>query len=132
MATTEKLDSILNSKNAIKKAITDKGVACDDVLSSYATTIEENLTPIHKIEIHTANLAVGMTFEVPYGKGGAFEIIGEQSSGAYFYTSFYTKGVSPAEELRIQDVGTPANWKGTWAYDWKTKKMTISITEQLS
>lgn len=46
MATiTEQLDSIQASKAAIKKAITDKGVACDDVLSSYAARIESIPTP---------------------------------------------------------------------------------------
>lgn len=46
MATiTELLASIQSSKAAIKKAITDKGVACDDVLSSYAARIESIPTP---------------------------------------------------------------------------------------
>nr|DAQ55732.1 MAG TPA: hypothetical protein [Caudoviricetes sp.] len=45
MSTIEKLDSIQASKKAIKKAITDKGVACDDVLSSYAARIASIPSP---------------------------------------------------------------------------------------
>lgn len=46
MATiTEQLASIQSSKAAIKQAIIDKGVACDDVLSSYATRITSIPSP---------------------------------------------------------------------------------------
>lgn len=45
MSTIEKLDSIQASKVAIKKAITDKGVACDDVLNSYAARIASIPSP---------------------------------------------------------------------------------------
>lgn len=40
MATIEKLDSIATSKAAIKAAIQEKGVSCDDTLAEYANRIK--------------------------------------------------------------------------------------------
>lgn len=40
MATKEKLDSIAASKAAIKAAIQEKGVSCDDTLAEYANRIK--------------------------------------------------------------------------------------------
>ena len=40
MATIEKLDSIIASKAAIKAAIQEKGVSCDDTLAEYANRIK--------------------------------------------------------------------------------------------
>ncbi len=40
MATIEKLDSITASKAAIKAAIQEKGVSCDDTLAEYANRIK--------------------------------------------------------------------------------------------
>lgn len=48
MSTIEKLDSILASKAAIKAAIQEKGVSCDDTLATYANRIKAIPSP--KIE----------------------------------------------------------------------------------
>ena len=40
MATIEKLDNIAASKAAIKAAIQEKGVSCDDILTEYANRIK--------------------------------------------------------------------------------------------
>ena len=45
MATIEKLDSIATSKAAIKVAIQEKGVSCDDTLAEYANRIKAIPSP---------------------------------------------------------------------------------------
>lgn len=45
MATIEKLDSIAASKAAIKAAIQEKGVSCDDTLAEYANRIKAIPSP---------------------------------------------------------------------------------------
>lgn len=45
MATIEKLDSITASKAAIKAAIQEKGVSCDDTLAEYANRIKAIPSP---------------------------------------------------------------------------------------
>ena len=49
MATIEKLDSIAASKAAIKAAIQEKGVSCDDTLAEYANRIKAIPNP--KIQV---------------------------------------------------------------------------------
>ena len=49
MATIEKLDSIIVSKAAIKAAIQEKGVSCDDTLAEYANRIKAIPNP--KIQV---------------------------------------------------------------------------------
>lgn len=57
MTTIEKLDSITASKAAIKAAIQEKGVSCDDTLAEYANRIKTIPTGAHsetvRIEITT-------------------------------------------------------------------------------
>lgn len=50
MATKEKLDSIAASKAAIKAAIQEKGVSCDDTLAEYANRIIAIPTGIKVVE----------------------------------------------------------------------------------
>ena len=50
MATIEKLDSIAASKAAIKAAIQEKGVSCDDTLAEYANRIKAIPTGIEIVE----------------------------------------------------------------------------------
>ena len=49
MATKEKLDSITASKAAIKAAIQEKGVSCDDTLAEYANRIKA--IPTGRVEV---------------------------------------------------------------------------------
>lgn len=70
----EKLNAILNSKNEMKQAIIDKGVACDDVLSTYADKILAIESPVYGyVNITTAtNQAdsadiIGKEISVTYG-----------------------------------------------------------------
>ena len=49
MAIIEKLDSIIASKAAIKAAIQEKGVSCDDTLAEYANRIKA--IPTGRVEI---------------------------------------------------------------------------------
>ena len=52
MATIEKLNSIAASKAAIKAAIQEKGVSCDDNLAGYANRIKAISTDITLVEIN--------------------------------------------------------------------------------
>ena len=58
MATIEKLDSIIASKAAIKAAIQEKGVSCDDTLAEYANRIKAIPTgsSIKVEELHTTTI----------------------------------------------------------------------------
>ena len=49
MTTIEKLDNIAASKAAIKAAIQEKGVSCDDTLAEYANRIKAIPNP--KIQV---------------------------------------------------------------------------------
>lgn len=51
MATIEKLDSIAASKAAIKAAIQEKGVSCDDTLAEYANRIKAIPTGIPIVDV---------------------------------------------------------------------------------
>lgn len=51
MATIEKLDSIAASKAAIKAAIQEKGVSCDDTLAEYANRIKAIPAGIPVVEV---------------------------------------------------------------------------------
>lgn len=63
MATIEKLDSISASKAAIKAAIQEKGVSCDDTLAEYANRIKA--IPIPKIEeLRTITIIENGSFSV--------------------------------------------------------------------
>ena len=49
MTTIEKLDNVATSKAAIKAAIQEKGVSCDDSLAEYTNRI--NAIPNPKIQV---------------------------------------------------------------------------------
>lgn len=65
MATIEKLDSIAASKAAIKAAIQENGVSCDNRLSTYANRIWQIFTEPEKLEAPINTIAVGTTFTLP-------------------------------------------------------------------
>jgi len=65
MATIEKLDSIAASKTAIKAAIQEKGVSCDDRLVTYASRIDGIFTEPEELEVLIDTIAVGTTFTLP-------------------------------------------------------------------
>ena len=65
MATTEKLDSITASKAAIKAAIQEKGVICDNRLFIYANMIGEIFTEPEELEAPINTIAVRTTFTLP-------------------------------------------------------------------
>nr|DAG75097.1 MAG TPA: hypothetical protein [Caudoviricetes sp.] len=65
MATKEKLDSIAASKAAIKAAIQEKGVSCDNRFSSYAYRIGEIFTEPEELEAPIEAIAEGVTFTLP-------------------------------------------------------------------
>ncbi len=71
MATIEKLNSISASKAAIKAAIQEKGVSCDDTLAEYANRIKAIPTgaPTSEINLGGISFDVGenTTFKVPSG-----------------------------------------------------------------
>ena len=72
MATIEKLDSIAASKAAIKAAIQENGVICDDTLAEYANRIKAIPTGVPTSEIDLGQVSIGnigdsITFEVPSG-----------------------------------------------------------------
>ena len=64
MATIEKLDSIIASKTAIKAAIQEKGVSCDDTLAEYANRIMDiSALPPDEVQAHVVgDIAVGKNF----------------------------------------------------------------------
>ena len=62
MATIEKLDSIATSKAAIKVAIQEKGVSCDNRLFIYANMIGEIFTDPEELEAPINTIAVRTTF----------------------------------------------------------------------
>lgn len=66
MATKEKLDSIAASKAAIKAAIQEKGVSCDDTLAEYANRIKAIPTgsSIKVEELRTITLIENSSFSV--------------------------------------------------------------------
>lgn len=139
LSVLEQCNKIQKIKDDIKVAMTDMGVACDDVLSSYATLIENNFARRVSIEVRTPALAVGMTFEIPYYNykstvGAAYEIAGIQPNGDVFYTSFYTGGFYSSILDNIQDVGGIARWQGKWKFKREedgTKKYVITIEKKL-
>ena len=65
MATIEKLDSIAASKAAIKQAIQEKGVICDNRFITYASRIDEIFTEPDELEAPIDTIAVGTTFTLP-------------------------------------------------------------------
>lgn len=72
MATIEKLDSIAASKAAIKAAIQEKGVSCDDTLAEYANRIKAIPTGAPTSEIDLGKIAIQtigdtITFKVTSG-----------------------------------------------------------------
>lgn len=66
MATIEKLDNIAASKAAIKAAIQEKGVSCDDTLAEYANKIKAIPTgsSIKVEELRTVTLIENSSFSV--------------------------------------------------------------------
>lgn len=66
MATIEKLDNIIASKAAIKAAIQEKGVSCDDALAEYATRIEAiSALPPDEVQAYVVgDIAVGKNFSI--------------------------------------------------------------------
>lgn len=92
MATIEKLDSIAASKAAIKKAIQEKGVSCDDTLAEYPNRIKAIPTGAPTSEIDLGRVSIGnigdsITFEVPSGRY-ILDIHGETQAPHEFYLYF--------------------------------------------
>lgn len=64
MATIEKLDSISASKAAIKAAIQEMGVSCNDTLAEYANRIKDIFTEPEEVKVPIDTIAVGTTFTI--------------------------------------------------------------------
>lgn len=64
MATIEKLDSITASKAAIKAAIQEMGVSCDDTLAEYANRIKDIFVEPEEFNVPIDTIAVGTTFTI--------------------------------------------------------------------
>lgn len=72
MATIEKLNSISASKAAIKAAIQEKGVSCDDTLAEYANRIKAIPTGL---ELKTVRIAVNMSqLDIYKNENAVFEL----------------------------------------------------------
>ena len=71
MATIEKLDSIAASKAAIKAAIQEKGVSCDDTLAEYANRIKAIPTgsSIKVEELHTTSITANGPYTITPSTG---------------------------------------------------------------
>lgn len=65
MTIENKLNSITASKKAIKAAIQEKGVSCDNRLSSYASRIGEIFMEPEKLEAPISPIKVGTIFTLP-------------------------------------------------------------------
>lgn len=103
MATIEKLDSIAASKAAIKAAIQEKGVSCDDTLAEYANRIKAIPTGAPTSEIDLGQVSIGnigdsITFKVPSGRY-ILEINGVTQAPREFYLYFIHENV---DALTIQ------------------------------
>lgn len=120
MATIEKLDSIAASKAAIKAAIQEKGVSCDDTLAEYANRIKAIPTGVPTSEI---NLGQGVairheqdtiTFKVTSGRC-ILDIHGTTQEGYDFYLEVIHTNVSQPTtkyELLYIDIETfLAKWE---------------------
>ena len=70
MATIEKLDSIAASKAAIKQAIQEKGVSCDDTLSEYTNRIKAIPNPkIQDYKLEEVNVSSNITETITPDEG---------------------------------------------------------------
>lgn len=78
MATIEKLDSIAASKTAIKAAIQEKGVSCDDTLAEYANRIKVIPSPkiqSDRLEEVTINNSEDITITPDEGYDAMSEVV---------------------------------------------------------
>lgn len=64
ISTLERCDKILASKAAIKAAIQEMGVSCDDTLAEYANRIKAIFTEPEEVEVPIDTIAVGTTFTI--------------------------------------------------------------------
>ncbi len=137
----EKLNAVLSSKNEMKQAIIDKGVACDDVLSTYADKILAIESPVYGyVNITTAtNQAdssdiIGKEIIVTYGDvsttltiDGSI-LVAKIPQYAYYTITFPSvDGYStPASISGTSSGGVPVDVSAVW----QTETVSVSLSAE--
>lgn len=140
MATKEKLDSIAASKAAIKAAIQEKGVSCDDTLAEYANRIKAiptgaNIEYIDQEAVIEPNSNI--TFVVKQGNyilslSGFGQEDGMTYGAKFSHVDVPTNNARPYFIItRLADDGSITYWLAKWQ-ETDSFEVTITVLQEIT